>query len=106
MKQFFLSTLATLLLPIPALGGSDQVAPVTIRPLGTPMSSPGTFHSVCSLRQRIDDAKPIFTPDWKCGISSPEEFEWFTVIDANGDANTDRGTWFWRSDVPCAWYDY
>lgn len=106
MKQFILSTLATLLLPIPALGGIDQVAPMAIRPLGTPMSSPGTFHSVYSLRQRIDDAKPIFTPDWKCGISSPEEFEWFTVIDANGDANTDRGTWFWRSDVPCAWYNY
>lgn len=77
-----------------------------MRPLGTPMATPGTFRMSRPNKSQAKENKPIFTPDWACSISTQEEFDWFTVIDANGDANEEQGTWFWRSDVPCAVYSY
>lgn len=69
-------------------------------------SEGGTFKST----QRLPRAEaPVFGTDWALHFNTPAEFDWCTVIDANGDAGSGysgdaTNAWSWRSDSKCAQY--
>ena len=105
-RTLLLTALTALAIPTMAQTGVDQILTPTIRPLGTPMLMPGEIRPSKLGVHRVAEDKPVFTPDWVGSITDQEEFDWFTVIDANGDMDEDRGVWGWRSDARCAWYNY
>lgn len=107
MKRILLLTaLTALAVPMMAETGIDPVVAPAIRPMGTPMLLPGELRPSLLGVRRASAEKPIFTPDWTGSITTQEEFDWFTVIDANGDSSEGRGLWTWRDDARCAWYDF
>lgn len=103
-RLIYFSTMSVFALSLLGAERLQQTAPVTMRPIGCPLPSSGVFRKLQPTQSEA--TTPIFTPDWTASLSTPQEFDWFTVIDANGDADDSRGTWMWRDDARCAWYSY
>ena len=102
-------------------GGVNQSLKFPLQPFGTPAFAPGAmmFPSATQARfkaARASNTEPAsqpITPDWTATFNTVDEFNQWTVIDANGDraessyeGGDPTGVWCWRSDAKCAYYNY
>lgn len=79
-----------------------------MRPFGTQVSTAKKFLTKKNMTMQKEDA-PVFTPNWETQFDTENEFNWFTVIDANNDGAENgygsiQNKWTYREDSKCAWY--